>query len=47
MDDLFLTLGIPVAEPDGFERSVSDEAIAQFQAAAPDHDLFIRAPEPA
>jgi mannose-6-phosphate isomerase-like protein (cupin superfamily) len=47
MDTLFLNFGIPVDEPDSFERSVSKELIGQFAAAAGDHDMIIPSPEPA
>lgn len=47
MDALFLDYGIPANEPDAFERSVSDEAIAAFAGAAADHDMIIAKPEPA
>jgi mannose-6-phosphate isomerase-like protein (cupin superfamily) len=47
MDTLFLTFGIPVEEPNSFERSVSKETIAAFAAAAGDHDMIIPSPEPA
>ena len=47
MDALFLNHGIPVEEADSFERSVSDEVIEAFMAAAADHDMIIQAPEPA
>lgn len=46
MDALFLEHGIRCDEPDGFERSVSEEAVGRFVAAAPDHDMIIGAPEP-
>ena len=45
MDALFLSFGIPVEEPNSFERSVSDELIAAFAAAAADHDMVIVAPQ--
>lgn len=47
MDTLFLTCGVPVEAPDSFARSVSDEAIARFTAAAGEHDMIIQRPEPA
>ena len=47
MDALFLNHGIPVEEPDSFERSVSEEVVEAFTAAAADHDMVIQAPEPA
>ena len=47
MDALFLDFGIPVEEPDSFGRSVSEETIAAFAAAAGDHDMIIPDPEPA
>jgi mannose-6-phosphate isomerase-like protein (cupin superfamily) len=47
MDALFLEHGIPVAEPDSFERSVSEATVARFTDAAPAHDMIIQAPEPA
>jgi mannose-6-phosphate isomerase-like protein (cupin superfamily) len=46
MDTLFLSHGVPVEEPNGFERSVSEEAIEAFTAAAA-HDVITQAPEPA
>jgi len=45
MDTLFLDYGIPAEETDGYERSMSDEAIEAFRAAAPDHDMIIPSPE--
>ena len=47
MDALFLDYGIPVEEPNSFERSVSEDAIEAFTAAAADHGMIIQAPEPA
>ena len=47
MDALFLEHGVPCSEPDGFERSVSDETVAAFVAAAERHDMVLAAPEPA
>ena len=47
MDVLFLSHGVPFEKPNGFERSVSEEAIEAFTAAAADHDMIIQAPEPA
>lgn len=47
MDALFLEHGVPADEPGAFERSVSDERIAAFGAAAADHDMIIAAPEAA
>ena len=47
MDALFLEHGVPADEPDAFERSVSDERLSAFAAAAADHDMIIAAPEPA
>jgi len=47
MDTLFLDFGIPADEPNSFERSVSEETIAGFAAAAGDHDMIIPDPKPA
>ena len=47
MDALFLDHGVPVDEPNSFERSVTDEAIEQFMAAAADHDMIVQFPEAA
>jgi mannose-6-phosphate isomerase-like protein (cupin superfamily) len=47
MDALFLDYGIPVEEPDSFNRSISEATIERFTAAAADHDMIIQTPEPA
>ena len=46
-DALFLGYGIPVDEPNSFERSVSDEVIGKFMAATRANDMIVEVPEPA